>query len=32
MPNIEIPADRDPMIFLWSERANALDRRRGQVQ
>jgi alkylhydroperoxidase family enzyme len=24
MPNIEIPADRDPMIFLWSERANAL--------
>ena len=24
MPNIEIPADRDPMIFLWTERAPAL--------
>jgi alkylhydroperoxidase family enzyme len=24
MPNIEIPADRDPMIFLWSERAGPI--------
>jgi len=24
MPNIQIPADRDPMIFLWTERAQAL--------
>jgi alkylhydroperoxidase family enzyme len=24
MPNIAIPSDRDPMIFLWSERARAL--------
>jgi alkylhydroperoxidase family enzyme len=24
MPNIEIPADRDPMIFLWTERAPVL--------
>jgi alkylhydroperoxidase family enzyme len=24
MPNIEVPADRDPMIFLWTERAAVL--------
>lgn len=24
MPNIDVPPDRDPMIFLWSERAVAL--------
>ena len=24
MPNIEIPPDRDPMIFLWSERGRPL--------
>lgn len=24
MPNIEVPADRDPMLFLWTERARAL--------
>ena len=24
MPNIEVPADRDPMLFLWTERAPAL--------
>ena len=24
MPNIEVPADRDPMIFLWTERAQVL--------